>query len=189
MGTVERELGAATLTRRGPVAQLGSAAPWHGEGRGFKSRQVHISAAWPAVLEATGRFLGGLVAGEGCFRWTQRRERFADGSPRLRFVFELSLTAEDRHLLIALQSFLGAGSIDDRGVRRPGWTAESRLTIASEAKHLAATIPFADRFLPTGRKREQFEVWRDRLHVYRRDRPWLLRRRARLPLSTAPGGP
>src|SRR4051794_10582720 len=118
---VGRRCGTATLTGRGPVAQLGSAAPWHGEGRGFKSRQVHVWPVWPAVFEATGHFLGGLVAGEGCFRSTPRRERFADGSLRLRFVFELSLRSQDRPLLVALQSFLGAGTIDDRGVRRPGW--------------------------------------------------------------------
>src|SRR5689334_15032284 len=70
---------AATLTGLGPVAQLGSAAPWHGEGRGFKSRQVHVFPLWPAVFDSLGHLMGGLVAGEGCFRWTERRERFRDG--------------------------------------------------------------------------------------------------------------
>jgi hypothetical protein len=116
--------------------------------------------------------LGGLVAGEGCFRSTTRRERFADGSARVRFVFELSLATADRPLLVALQSFLGAGTIDDRGVRRHGWSPESRLTIASERSHLASTIPFAERFLAPCRKRQQFEAWRDELLAYRRSRPW-----------------
>jgi hypothetical protein len=101
-----------------------------------------------------------------------RRERSADGTPRVRFVFELSLTTSDRALLVALRSFLGAGTIEDRGQRRPGWSPESRLTIASERAHLAATIPFAERYLAPCRKREQFEHWRDELVSYRRDRPW-----------------
>jgi hypothetical protein len=115
--------------------------------------------------------MGGLVAGEGCFRWTERRERFPDGSPRLRFVFELSLASEDRPVLEVLAVVLGAGSIQDRGERRAGWLPESRLTIASESAHLAHTIPFTERYLVPCRKREQFEAWRDRLLSYRAARP------------------
>jgi hypothetical protein len=65
--------------------------------------------------------LGGLVAGEGCVRWTERQERFSNGSPRLRFVFELSSASPDRPLLEALATVIGAGSIQDRGQRRAGW--------------------------------------------------------------------
>ena len=169
-GRIGRSSRAATLTALGPVAQLGSAAPWHGEGRGFKSRQVHVSPGWPAVFDAVGHLLGGLVAGEGCFRSTARRERFPDGSERRRFVFEVSMASDDRPLLEALQLVLGAGTIQDRGRRRTGWKPESRLTIASEATHVRSTIPFFARVLAPGQKRRQFDAWRAELLAYRRRR-------------------
>jgi hypothetical protein len=82
----------------------------------------------------------------------------------------MSMVSEDRPVLEALQAYLGAGTIDDRGVRRHGWKPESRLTIASESTHLRSTIPFADRFLPPCHKRSQFLAWRDELLAYRRRR-------------------
>ena len=131
-----------------------------------------------------GHTLGGLVAGEGCFRRSERRERFPDGSARVRFVFELSLAVVDRPLIDALHSMLGgAGTVRVREPRRVGWQAEACLTVASESAHLVHTIPFADRFLGPCHKREQFEAWRDELLAYRRRRAELLgegRRRCRV---------
>ena len=170
-GRRDRSSRAATLTALGPVAQLGSAAPWHGEGRGFKSRQVHVLPGWPGVFDSLGHLLGGIVAGEGCFRSTERRERFSDGTARVRFVFEMSMTIGDRPILEALQAVLGAGSIQDRGSRRPGWRPECRLTIASESAHLRSTIPFGEEYLASCEKRRQFEAWRDALYAYRARRP------------------
>jgi len=122
-------------------------------------------------LDAAGHLLGGLVAGEGCFRRTERRERFTDGTPRVRFVFELSLAAVDRPLIEALHQLLGcAGSVRERAPRRPGWQPETCLTIASERSHLDHTIPFAERFLDDCHKRTQFEAWRDELLSYRHRR-------------------
>lgn len=115
--------------------------------------------------------LGGLVAGEGCFRRSERRERFRDGSPRIRFVFELSLAEPDLPLVEALQAMLGgAGTIRLREPRRPGWQREACLTVAAERLHLARTIPFAEQFLPPCHKRAQFERWRDELSAYRQRR-------------------
>lgn len=110
------------------------------------------------------------MAGEGCFRSSPRRETFADGSERRRFVFELSMATEDRALLERLQVVLGAGTIQDRGRRRSHWKPESRLTIASEATHVEVTIPFFDRFLAPGQKRRQFDAWRRDLVQYRERR-------------------
>ena len=122
-------------------------------------------------MEAAGHLLGGIVAGEGCFRRSERREAFSDGSARIRFVFELSLVTADRPLVEALQWALGgAGAIRDRPPRRSHWQGETCLTIASERAHVASTIPFADRYLPPCHKRSQFERWRDELVAYRAHR-------------------
>lgn len=99
-------------------------------------------------MDTAGHTLGGLLAGEGCFRSSERRERFPDGSARVRFDFELSMAVVDRALVDALHSMLGgAGTVRVRAPRRPGWQAEACLTVASERAHLTRTIPFADRFL------------------------------------------
>jgi hypothetical protein len=121
-----------------------------------------------SVLEAT---LAGLVAGEGCFSIGRRGQSFADGSPRLRFVFSLSMASRDRRLLEALQDLLGFGCINDAPPRHAHWQPMSTLCIASNKAHRAATIPFAERFLLVSAKREQFEAWRQRLDEYERDRP------------------
>jgi hypothetical protein len=69
---------------------------------------------------ALGFMLGGLVAGEGCFSVTVRSERFvADGSERLRFVFQVTMASRDRHLLDQLQGFLGAGKVTEAPSRKP----------------------------------------------------------------------
>lgn len=112
-----------------------------------------------------------MVAGEGCFSVGRRTVTFTDGSPRLRFVFTVSMATRDRPMLEALQQFLGYGCITDASPRRPGWQPMSSFCVASNRAHHAATIPFADRFLLPSAKRRQFEQWRDALVKYERERP------------------
>ena len=126
-------------------------------------------------MDVVGHVLGGLVAGEGCFRSTERQERFRDGTPRVRFVFELSMALVDASLVHALHSFLGgAGTVRTRSPRRPGWQPEVCLTVASERLHRSVTIPFADRYLAPCHKRAQFDRWRRELEAYRARRIALL---------------
>lgn len=126
----------------------------------------------PIPWQRIGFTLGGLVAGEGSFTVTERPERFvADGSPRLRFLFQVEISARDRPLLEALRNFLDAGSIRDTAPRRKGWQPLSTYRLWSERAHLHATIPFAEEFLLPCAKRDQFEVWQDRLVAYATQRP------------------
>jgi hypothetical protein len=115
--------------------------------------------------------LGGFVAGEGWFGVLQLGPPRRDGSPRLRFRFGVTVADRDRSVLEALQSYLGAGCINDAPSRQDGWLPQSTFTVGSLNAHRRATIPFAESFLPPSAKRGQFEAWRDRLLRYERERP------------------
>ncbi|HEX2850895.1 MAG TPA: LAGLIDADG family homing endonuclease [Acidimicrobiales bacterium] len=125
------------------------------------------------MVEDIGYTLGGLIAGEGCFSVARRQESFRDGSPRLRFVFAMSLADRDLALLVALQQALHAGAIRHEPARSERWLAQVVLTVTGERSHLRSTIPFCERFLLPSAKRVQFEQWRDRLLEYRRRRSQL----------------
>lgn len=123
-------------------------------------------------LTLIGYTLGGLVAGEGCFRVGSRKEPFAaTGEPRLRFVFSITMALRDRPLIEALRNFLGYGSIHETPPRKSHHQPCATLTVASIKAHKASTIPFADRFLLPSAKRQQFEAWRDAMGEYERNRP------------------
>jgi hypothetical protein len=107
-----------------------------------------------------------LVAGEGCFYTARKKRPFPDGSPRLRFVFAVAMANRDRSLLEALQAALGVGCISDAAPRKAHWQPISTFTVASLSAHLKATIPFAEQYLLTSAKRQQFESWRDHLLAY-----------------------
>jgi len=64
---------------------------------------------------------------------------FADGSPKLRFAFQVTIATRDRAILCALREFLGFGAINSRPQRRPGWQPTSTLTIASARGHRVST--------------------------------------------------
>ena len=114
------------------------------------------------TIRCVGYTLGGFVAGEGCFSVTRRVPGYADGSPRPRFVFKCTVAARDRSILVALQTLLQRGSINDSPGRRD-WQPSSTFTIGSNPAHHAATIPFSEAFLLPSAKRAQYECWRDSL--------------------------
>lgn len=126
-----------------------------------------LAATWRAL----GFFFGGLVAGEGTFCVSKRGSFFKDGSPRLRFVFQVSLASWDRPLLEALQRYLGCGSICDQTAGKEHWQPKSTYTLASQRAHRAVTIPFAERFLLPSAKSDQFDAWRERLRAYEDEHP------------------
>ncbi|MGQ0803646.1 MAG: LAGLIDADG family homing endonuclease [Actinomycetota bacterium] len=129
----------------------------------------------PSLLKAwrlIGFTLGGFVAGEGWFATKNRGETFKqDGTPRLRFVFGVTVATRDRPMLEALQCFLGCGSIWDYPPARPEWQPESSFEIQSAQLHREVTIPFAEAYLLPCHKRGQFEAWRDALYAYEERRP------------------
>ena len=146
----------------GPVAQFGRAPAWHAGSRQFKSDRVHHPLAFVRVVGYT---LGGFVAGEGSFIVTTGA-KLADGSPRVRWVFDISVARRDQHLLVALQTFLGVGSVYMRPPRTPKLQPISSLTVSSRKAHRERVIPFAEHFLLPCAKRRQFELWRDALYHY-----------------------
>ena len=133
-------------------------------------RRVALFASHVLML-AIGFALGGLVAGEGSFFVAQERRTFADGSPRQRFRFELTMTTRDRPLVLALRTYLGVGSIRHMPPGRKGWQSGIRLTINSHRAHRRVTIPFAEEYLLPGAKRDQFDAWRVELDRYETEHP------------------
>ena len=115
--------------------------------------------------------LAGFVAGEGSFIVTTRQPPFADGTPRLAFVFDVQVATRDRALLEQIQGLLGFGSITDHASRNGRHQPISQLRIASRRAHFSATIPWADAHLLPSAKRYQYELWRDALYSYDAQRP------------------
>lgn len=128
------------------------------------------SSTFFQALETAAFTLGGLIAGEGSFSIARRRETFADGSPRLRFVFEIALADRDLNLLVALRNALSVGAIRRIAPRSEQWLPTAVLSVTGERNHLRATVPFCDRYLLPSAKRAQFERWRDQLIDYRQRR-------------------
>jgi hypothetical protein len=124
-----------------------------------------------ATLREVGFVLGGLVAAEGSFVVSRVTTPHANGDPRVRFVFQLTMARRDRALLEALRQYLGFGSIGDRTPSNPRWQPQSTFVINSRHAHRAATIPFAERFLQSCDKRRQFELWVQAMDVYDRAHP------------------
>jgi hypothetical protein len=119
-----------------------------------------------------GHTLGGFVAGEGWFGTKRRGTSFVDdGSPRLAFVFAVTVARRDEPLLHALQRFLGAGSILRKPPGQPHHQPLSELSITSLREHHRATIPFAETYLPPCHKRDQFEQWVEQLQRYEERSP------------------
>ncbi len=115
--------------------------------------------------------LAGFVAGEGSFIVTTRQPPHKDGTPRLRFVFQVAIADRDLALLERLREALGFGSIHLHQPKARHHQRQAILTIASVKAHRASTIPFFERILLPSAKRRQFELWRDALELWDSQRP------------------
>jgi hypothetical protein len=114
---------------------------------------------------------GGLVAAEGTFTTSRLRPDRADGTTRTRFIFAITMAQRDRPLVVALRTFLGAGSLTDRPRRAERWQPTVTLTISGRRSHHAFTIPFAETYLLPSAKRTQYGRWRDQLAAYESAHP------------------
>jgi hypothetical protein len=117
------------------------------------------------TLRIAGFSLGGLVAGEGCFTVGPIGNR-VDGSPRLRFGFQLEMAERDSPLISALQCFVGTGSIARRPPQRAGWLPTLKYTVGGRKGIRESVIPFCDEFLIVGAKQSQYLRWRDQFLEY-----------------------
>jgi hypothetical protein len=112
------------------------------------------------------------VAGEGSFVVTKATpSSFADGSPRKRFVFQVTMATWDRRLLQALRTFLGCGSIVERPPSRAHWQPTATFSVSSRRAHERAVVPFAQEFLLPCAKRTQFDQWHAELLEYEQQHP------------------
>jgi hypothetical protein len=96
--------------------------------------------------DALGFMLGGLVAGEGYFGTITTPKRFQDGTPRLRFTFEVTMASRDRPLLEALHVFLSAGRITDVQPKNPKWLLCSTTGSSGSSVYGYAANPIVKRF-------------------------------------------
>jgi hypothetical protein len=130
------------------------------------------SSTSPGQIDpAVGAMLGGFVAGEGWFSITRRLPPYANGTPRVRFTFGVTIAARDRRLLDDLRELLGFGSVHGIPPRQANHLPLVCLTVNSLRAHHAATIPFCERYLPPSAKRTQFELWSVALLSYEALRP------------------
>ena len=164
----EERLAAGTVSQSlGAVAQLAERHDGIVEVRG----SIPLSSTLQIESDSLGFMLGGVVAGEGSFYISRRRQRFvADDSDRLRFRFSVAMASRDRPLLVLLQSFLGVGTLRDVGRAKPHWQPISIFTVSSCTEHRKATIPFAERYLLPSAKRDQFLSWQATMDEYEQAR-------------------
>jgi hypothetical protein len=86
-------------------------------------------------------------------------------------VFAVETADRDRPLLERIQERLGVGSLTDRAARRAGWQPTSQLVVNSLRAHRSSVIPFMERYLLPGHKRQQFELWVGAMDAYERAHP------------------
>jgi hypothetical protein len=158
----------------GAIAQV--VERFHGmeevEGSSPSSSTGNAIQAWSDAFRLTGFFLGGLVAGEGSFAVTRKLPPFANGDPRLRFLLTLTMADRDRPLLVALRSFLGAGSITDVPSPNGRWLPRSQFVVSSMRAHRSRVMPFAEEFVPRySAKWAQFRQWHQAIEAYELDHP------------------
>jgi hypothetical protein len=91
---------------------------------------------------------------------------YEDGSARVKFIFCVQVASHDRHLLTALQMFLGRGNVRDVPPMKEGWHPTSTFEVRSVRGHRYATVPFAERFLLPCGKRDQYLRWKADLDEY-----------------------
>ena len=114
--------------------------------------------------------LGGFVAGEGCFTTGVQGSRFADGSPRRKFVFVIKVARRDEAILDRLRLYVGGG-ISHQGPAKEHHQPLATLSVRSHLAHHRRTIPFMDRYLLPSAKRRQFELWVATLAAYECEHP------------------
>jgi hypothetical protein len=119
-----------------------------------------ISRHFEQIWRSIGFALAGVVAGEGSFLVGPQGKNFPDGTPRLRFRFQVTMASRDHNLLAALQAFLGVGSLQRRAPARAHWQPTTTLAVNSHRAHRTVTIPFAETFLLPCAKRVQYEAWK-----------------------------
>src|SRR5262245_16992045 len=106
----------------GPVAQLVE----HLHGMEGAARSSRVGST---LSELSPWALGGFVAGEGTFVDSPLGKTYADGTPRRRFVFQVTVASRDRAMLDALRAYLGFGSIQSRAPAREHWQPTSDYTV------------------------------------------------------------
>ena len=114
--------------------------------------------------------LGGFVAGEGCFTTGVQGTRFADGSPRRKFVFTIKVARRDEALLERLGRHIG-GAISHQTPVKAHHQPLATLSVRSHLAHHRRTIPFMDRYLLPSAKRRQYDRWVAALVAYEAEHP------------------
>ena len=147
-------------------SSIGRARPWHGRG----SASIRVSSTSIDVLveayRLAGAALGGVVAGEGHFGVTRKRPDFTTGEARLT-IRVLGRDGDPRHGGARSAAEHPALRFDPgRTPTQPHWQPIAYFSITSQRAHHAAVIPFADRYLVPGAKRDQFERWRSASYAY-----------------------
>ena len=114
-------------------------------------------------------FICGFVAGEGTF--TKHITNKKTGT--ISFTFRISLADDDHTILEEIKNFFNIGNIQDYPPRKDGWKGQSSYYISSIPKLVNIIIPFFDKFgFYSARKQKQYDIWKDVLTNYYKDK-WI----------------
>jgi len=97
-------------------------------------------------------FIGGFIAGEGCFTRHDRRARFA-----------VALGATDVEMLRLIKRTLGVGFINHYARRKSHFDDVAIFAVSNQQDLVRVIVPFMDVWLPPSYKREQYLAWRAQL--------------------------
>lgn len=128
------------------------AASAQSEGVGSADSTTTVSLATELAA-----YVGGFVAGEGCFVSTEGGTRFA---------FAVGLSASDDVSCELLLAFFGVGHIHRSARRQAHQDDAACFTIGALPELIQVVVPFMDEHLPGSYKRLQYEAWRSELLEY-----------------------
>ncbi len=98
-------------------------------------------------------FIAGFIAGEGCFYFTMKSERYCY------FVFVVEVHERDLKVLHLIKETLGGGYVR----QYPSRPHIARYNMVIGIKNYKGIIQFFDTYLPISYKKTQYEVWKSKL--------------------------
>lgn len=113
------------------------------------------------VTIAFGHWLAGLADGEGCFGIYPSNR----GYPGFRFLFAVTLRADDERLLEECRDITGCGSVGTNGPAKPGQSPclTWRVTALGDCMLIARIF---EKYPLRSRKAEAFEIWARALRAH-----------------------
>ncbi len=127
------------------------------------SRSAPIDSGPQGLTAEWSSYLSGFATAEGCFSISH------SAAARFQPVFQLKVRRDDMALLSELRDRTECGRI----YQQSGWNRSSPSTswMVFSQRDLGHLCRVFDRFPPRGRKRREYEIWREAVHEYAKAGP------------------